>query len=150
MNVLVGWCSILGISGLSTDIPKHGIDRSLDSFLEAFLQAFPLERVVQIHLAGLGIHPAVNSVEGARIPDSQNWPNWIDSHGEPIPEILFEILDRVLSSPRLVNLKGIALEVDTKPIELILEEYAEFRNRLNWWERRGPSSSLHPQFRESG
>ena len=115
---------------------------SLDSFLEAFLQDFPLERVVQIHLAGLGTHPAVNSVESVRMADAPDWPDWIDSHDDPIPELLFEILDRVLRSSRLVNVKGVALEVDTKPIELILEEYADFRNRLNGWEGRDPPISL--------
>ena len=137
------WCWILDISGLFTDIPKHRAPCThSNAFLEALLQDFPLERVVQIHLAGLGTHPAVNSVESVRISDAPDWPDWIDSHDEPIPGLLFEILDRVLRSSRLVNLKGVALEVDTKPIELILEEYADFRNRLNGWEQRDSPTSL--------
>ena len=43
------------------------------------------------------------------------------------------MLDRVLTRPELVNLKGVALEVDTKPIELIVEEFATFYKRFQWW-----------------
>jgi hypothetical protein len=44
----------------------------------------------------------------------------------PIPPVLFDMLDQVLQQPRLTALKGLALEVDTKPVELIVEEFESF------------------------
>ena len=126
---------------------------SLDEFLDRFLQTFPLERVVQIHLAGLDRHPILGP-DNAQSPSDQphpiHPPDWIDSHGAPIPKVLWEMLERVLQSPDLVNLKGIALEVDTKPIDLIVEEFACFRSRFDWWEHGRSSREIiqlqaHPE-----
>jgi len=103
--------------------------RSLDQFTEDFLAAFPLERVVEIHVAGLGNHTAQI---GAQRPadDKSGIPCWIDAHGEPIPSFLFDMLQQVLESERLINLKGVALEVDTKQIPEIVSEFRLFRNRF--------------------
>ncbi len=43
------------------------------------------------------------------------------------------MLDHVLKSPKLVSLKGIALEVDTKPIGMIVEEFRRFQKQFEWW-----------------
>lgn len=116
--------------------------RSLDQFTEQFLAAFPLERVVEIHVAGLGNHTAQM---GAHRPadDKSGIPRWIDAHGEPIPSLLFDMLQQVLESERLINLKGVALEVDTKPIPEIVSEFRWFRNRF------GPSFARRLQFSTS-
>ncbi|RMH38319.1 MAG: DUF692 family protein [Nitrospirae bacterium] len=108
-------------------------DRELGAFLEDFLSRFPLERVVQIHLAGLAVHSAVPISTSASIP-----PLWLDCHAAPVPDILFELLDRILAHPGLTNLKGVALEVDTKPIDVIVREFAHFRERFDWWEKQRP------------
>lgn len=108
--------------------------RSLELFVQAFLDEFPLDRVVEIHVAGLAIHesqcvtpaPLVKSIDG------EGLPIWTDAHAAPIPPVLFKMLDQILSHPRLTNLKGLALEVDTKPEDLIVKEFAEFERRYSY------------------
>lgn len=105
----------------------------LERFVKDFLDKFPVERVVEIHLAGLDVHCSIGSevvIPPARTSQAV-LPAWIDAHAAPIPPILFEMLDQILSHPRLINVKGLALEVDTKPIELIVEEFTEFSQRYN-------------------
>jgi hypothetical protein len=94
---------------------------SLPGYLEQFLEEFPLERVVQIHVAGLGRHAT------DRAPAEGGGPRWIDAHAEPIPAALWDMLDTVLQHPRLVSLRGVALEVDTKPIPIIAAELQRAR-----------------------
>ncbi len=99
--------------------------RPLVSFLREFLEQFPLERVVEIHVAGLAVHETDLGSDEPGTP-----PFWIDSHAAPIPPVLFEMLEHVMNDERLVNLRGIALEVDTKPIPLIVDEFEAFRARF--------------------
>lgn len=137
---------------------------SVDEFLDTFLIKFPLERVVQIHLAGLDCHQipgtenklnGADSINPLRSPDGEGPtipPYWIDSHGAPIPEVLWYMLDRVLKRPELVNLKGVALEVDTKPIELIVEEFATFSKQFHWWvkdQSSGKMNAVQPNLEKS-
>ena len=99
---------------------------SLEQFVGQFLDKFPLERVVEIHIAGLACHESVGKVLGGA-----GLPEWIDAHAAPIPSILFTMLEQVLSHSNLVSLRAVALEVDTKPIEMIVEEYAEVVRRFS-------------------
>ncbi|HKY70855.1 MAG TPA: DUF692 family protein [Nitrospira sp.] len=99
--------------------------QSLEHFLEQFLDEFPMERVIEIHIAGLAEHEAECRV---LLPDGD--PEWIDAHAAPIPAVSWTILDRVLRHPGLRNLRGIALEVDTKPVDLIIEEFDQAFARL--------------------
>jgi uncharacterized protein (UPF0276 family) len=99
---------------------------SLEQFVGQFLDEFPLERVVEIHIAGLACHESVGEPKGG-----VGLPEWIDAHAAPIPSILFTMLEQVLSHSNLVSLRAVALEVDTKPIEMILEEYAEAVRRFS-------------------
>ena len=98
--------------------------QTLEAFVAEFLDAFPMERVVEIHVAGLaaftGCHIHKVHADGSALP------HWIDSHGAPIPEVLFDLLTQVLSHPRLTSLKGVALEVDNKSIEEIVVEFRRF------------------------
>jgi hypothetical protein len=111
--------------------------RPLEDFLAGFLDAFPLERVVEVHMAGLAAHPAVPPGHAAGGP-----PLWIDAHGAPIPEVLADMLAQVLDRGGLTSLKGVALEVDTKPIPLIVEEFAKARARFGDRVARDSLSSL--------
>jgi hypothetical protein len=99
---------------LSTDWRKM---ISVEEFFQNFLDEFPLERVVQIHVGGLR-------------PFHQTF---LDDHGAKTPEILFEFLEETLKNSRLTQLRGIALEVDTKEIELIVEEYETFLSLGSEW-----------------
>ena len=99
---------------------------SLEQFVGEFLDEFPLERVVEIHVAGLACHESVGASKG-----EEGLPEWIDAHAAPIPSILFTMLEQVLAHPNLVSLRGVALEVDTKPIETIAEEYAQAVRRFS-------------------
>lgn len=107
--------------------------QSLVQFVSAFLDEFPMERVVEIHVAGLDVH--ISSGSHISVPSGHPSeaaiPAWIDAHGAPIPPVLFDMLDQILNHLRLTNLKGLALEVDTKPVELIVEEFAEFSQRYD-------------------
>lgn len=93
---------------------------SLERFVEQFLDDFPLERVIEVHIAGLSLHASTlrQSVEDAQA-------EWIDAHAAPIQSVCWKMLEQVLTHPRLANLCGVALEVDTKPIELIVQEFHE-------------------------
>ncbi|MCP9451503.1 MAG: DUF692 domain-containing protein [Nitrospira sp.] len=149
----------------------------LGQFLREFLDEFPLHRVVQLHVAGLDIHEserarhairplAIRPSDGAdgadgELPSNQAWldggqdgsgspvlPALVDAHGAPIPPFLFEMLDQILADPRLTNLRGVALEVDTKPIPLIAREFAYFQERYGGVcsrMRSASRSSLNPQ-----
>jgi uncharacterized protein len=97
---------------------------SLEAFVAYFLDAFPVERVMEIHVAGLAVHEALPPAHGAGLPE------WIDAHAAPIPAVSWTILDQVLVHPRLRNLRAVALEVDTKPVERIVEEFTEASARV--------------------
>lgn len=104
--------------------------QSLWEFLDEFLREFPVERVVEIHVAGLAVHESLAGAEA--VPDSMDGdrlPQWTDAHAAPIPPVLFEMLDHILRGGRLEHLRGVALEVDTKPIDLIADELAGFLDR---------------------
>ncbi|MCP9439520.1 MAG: DUF692 domain-containing protein [Nitrospira sp.] len=119
---------------------------SLERFIDEFLEEFPLHRVVQIHVAGLDLHAADKGVPEVclRREAMDCPPSWIDAHGAPIPPLLFEMLDRILSNPRLTNLRGLALEVDTKAVSLIVKEFSEFQERYAgvFSEARRPKKTL--------
>jgi uncharacterized protein (UPF0276 family) len=100
--------------------------RSLTAFLAELLDAFPLERVVEIHMAGLAPHERVQ----AEVCASGDPPLWIDAHGAPILEVLSDMLAQVLEHKGLIHLKGVALEVDTKPIPRIVEEFSRAQARF--------------------
>ncbi|MGH7216524.1 MAG: multinuclear nonheme iron-dependent oxidase [Nitrospiraceae bacterium] len=99
---------------------------SLDRFVREFLDEFPLERVVEIHVAGLACHESVDEPK-----TGEGLPEWIDAHAAPIPSILFNMLEQVLAHSNLVSLRGVALEVDTKSIEMIVEEYGAAVGRFS-------------------
>lgn len=103
---------------------------SLAQFVDGFLAEFPMDRVVEIHVAGLAIHESslAGRSESATMT-KHNLPAWTDAHAAPIPPVLFEMLDQILSHPRLTGLKGLALEVDTKSVELIVDEFERFSQR---------------------
>jgi hypothetical protein len=58
------------------------------------------------------------------------YPEWIDAHAAPIQAVCWTMLEQVLAHPRLRHLRGVALEVDTKPLELIVEELSAARRRV--------------------
>lgn len=124
---------VLDVGHLWTVFRYSGVHRtmSLTRFIEIFLNEFPMDRVVEIHVAGLAIHESHRALT-LRLNDGLDddaLPAWIDAHAAPIPTVLFEMLDQILCHPQLTSLKGLALEVDTKPVALIVDEFAEFSRR---------------------
>lgn len=104
--------------------------QSLMQFVDDFLREFPVERVVEIHVAGLAVHESLVGEAGiAKSADPNLLPRWTDAHAAPIPSVLFEMLDQILRCGRLEQLRGMALEVDTKPNGLIADELAWFLER---------------------
>lgn len=127
---------------------------TLSEFVAGFLDEFPLERVVEIHVAGLSSHPVVPAGPIALHPDL---PLWLDDHAAPIPEILYDMLEQVLARPNLNSLRAVGLEVDTKPVAAIVREFEDFllrfgsmvdADRRRVLEQRCPSDSL-PNFSRS-
>jgi len=98
---------------------------SLEQFVERFLEEFPMERVIEVHVAGLDCHES-----DARHQSENIYPEWIDAHAAPIQAVSWAILEQVLAHPRLINLRGVALEVDTKPIENIVVEFCAASERF--------------------
>lgn len=114
--------------------------RGLRDYLDDFLDRFPLERVIQVHLAGLAAHEGDG--EGDRVAP----PRWIDAHAAPVPEALFEMLAQTLARPQLRRLKGVALEVDTKPIPQTVREFRRLLAEFGWWaERPEPAPAAEGQ-----
>ncbi len=103
--------------------------QTVEAFVAEFLDEFPMERVIEIHVAGLAEFST--GEERVSTAGAIDRPYWIDTHGAPIPALLFEMLAQVLAHPRLRRLKGVALEVDTKPIAMIVEEYRRFVTRFS-------------------
>jgi uncharacterized protein (UPF0276 family) len=135
---------VLDVGHLWTVFRYSGAHRamSLTRFVDEFLNEFPMDRVVEIHVAGLGIH-ALHRALAPRLNGGMGddaLPAWIDDHAAPIPTVLFEMLDQILCHPELTSLQGLALEVDTKPVALIVDEFAEFSRRYGPLFRR-PSST---------
>ena len=102
--------------------------QTLEDFATEFLDAFPMERVIEIHVAGLAEFTAQGVAQ--HMVDAEALPYWIDAHGAPIPGVLFDLLAQVLAHPRLTCLKGVALEVDTKPVATIVTEFRRFCDRF--------------------
>ncbi|HET8720841.1 MAG TPA: DUF692 family protein [Nitrospira sp.] len=98
---------------------------SLEQFVTRFLDEFPMDRVIEIHIAGLAAHDS----ELAAAPQHGH-PEWIDAHAAPIRPVCWAMLDQVLAHRSLRHLRGVALEVDTKPIELIVDEFAAAQQRV--------------------
>ncbi|MBX3329544.1 MAG: DUF692 family protein [Nitrospira sp.] len=121
---------VLDVGHLWTVFRYSGAHRamSLTRFVQEFLNEFPMDRVVEIHVAGLAIHESHRTL-ASRLKVGMGddaLPAWIDDHAAPIPIVLFEMLDQILGHPWLTSLKGLALEVDTKQVELIVDEFIEF------------------------
>lgn len=93
-----------------------------EAFIETLLDEFPLDRVIQIHIAGLACHPSVSLESWSGLGAGP--PPWVDSHPDPIPQELFMALGKILSDTRLRNVKGLALEVDNKGIAMTCQEFA--------------------------
>jgi hypothetical protein len=79
---------LLDLNNLHVNSINHGFDP------KEFLDRIPLERVVQIHLAGPGTY-------GKRT---------IDTHGTPVPAAVFDLLDYVLS--KQTQVKAVMIERD--------------------------------------
>ena len=104
--------------------------QSLAQFVDDFLREFPVERVVEIHVAGLAVHESlVGTADVVHCEDPNLLPRWTDAHAAPIPPVLFEMLDQILRCGRLEHLRGMALEVDMKTSDLIADELAWFLER---------------------
>ena len=91
---------------------------SLEEFVDRFLDAFPMERIIEIHIAGLAVHESDTSAH-----EQDRDPEWIDAHAADIPDVSWGILEQVVAHPRLRHLRAVALEVDTKPPERIVDEF---------------------------
>jgi uncharacterized protein (UPF0276 family) len=95
-----------------TNVQNNAVNMNYDPY--EFLDAIPLERVVQLHLAG-GYH--FQSV-------------LLDTHSHPIPSEVLELLKYAV--PRMPNLKGLIIERDQNypHIDELLDELGQIREVL--------------------
>ncbi len=100
----------------------HPID--IETALE-WLDSFPLERVVEIHTGGMHFLPL----------DGSSWP--VDDHAFPLPDLLFDLLEKLLSRLSLPSLQGVALEVDNKEAGNAAREFLRFREIVRAHSRPG-------------
>lgn len=95
-----------------TNVQNNAVNNDYDSF--DFLDKMPLDRVVQIHLAGGYYHREI----------------LLDTHSHPVPQEVLEMLEYI--APRLSNLKGVLIERDQEfpPFEDLVEEMEKVRKLL--------------------
>src|SRR5262249_42723418 len=84
-----------------------------------------MEGVVEIYVAGLARHDASDARESGF-----ESPEWLDAHAAPIPPVLLEMLEQVLPHRHLPNLRGVALEVDTKRSAVMVDEVKQWSRRF--------------------
>jgi uncharacterized protein len=100
---------LLDVNNVFVNSRNHGYDP------RAFLQALPLERVVEIHMAG---HLETDDLI-------------IDTHGEPLRSEVLDLFAWIY--PQCPSLKGVLLERDTNipPLPQLLAELQAIRHATN-------------------
>ena len=93
---------------------------NLDFSADAWLERAPLDRVIEIHLAG-------------GVPDPMGSGLLLDSHDAPVPDPVWSLFERVV--PRCPNLKGVTLErregtVTAQDVALVEVELDRIRRTL--------------------
>lgn len=83
---------------------------------DAGLERFPLDRVVEIHVAG----GAITERDGRRF--------YVDDHGQPVREEVFRLLEAIL--PACTGLRAIAFEADGHPEPVARQTLARLRALL--------------------
>lgn len=104
--------------------------------IDAGLDSFPLDAVIEIHLAG-----GLVSHAGGR-------PFYVDDHTQPVREELFGLLEQIL--PRCPNLRAVTFEGDGHPPAMALASLRRLRalvpsRREGTIELPPPSPSATPQ-----
>ncbi|MCY1022639.1 DUF692 domain-containing protein [Pyxidicoccus sp. MSG2] len=89
--------------------------------LEAGLDGFPLDQVIEIHLAG-----GVVTRRGSR-------QFYVDDHTQPVREELFELLESLL--PRCPSLRAVTFEGDGHPPEVVMVSLRRLRRLVPASER---------------
>ncbi|EYF00496.1 DUF692 domain-containing protein [Chondromyces apiculatus] len=116
------------------NVQNNAINNGYDPF--AFLNQMPLDRVVQIHLAGGYYHQGI----------------LLDTHSHRVPTDVLDLLAHV--APRLPNLKAVMIERDQEfpPIEELLEELDQVREVLasRWTPLHGRPAVTRPSGAERG
>lgn len=100
----------------------HAMACNLGFDVAAYLERLPLERVVEIHLAGGG------TSNGAWLPSRRTVI--LDAHDRAVPEAVWDLLAAV--APRCPNLRGVTLErmhgtLDASDVELLRNEIRRAR-----------------------
>jgi uncharacterized protein (UPF0276 family) len=110
------------------NVQNNAINNHYDPF--AFVDQMPLERVVQVHLAGGYYHRGI----------------LLDTHSHPVPADVLELLAH--AAPRLPNLKGVLIERDQEfpPIGELLDELDRVRGVIasTWAPLYGARSRTRP------
>ncbi len=104
----------------------HQLARGLP--LDSGLDGFPLDKVVEIHIAG------------GQVSERGERRFYLDDHSQPVREELFELLESVL--PRCTGLRAVTFEADGHPEAIARQTLLRLRR---WVPRRGQNrQSLTP------
>jgi uncharacterized protein len=112
---------MLDVNNAYVNCQNFGIDPA------AWLRAAPLDRVVQIHVAGHEWFSVDERGLGDAVAPGSPGAMIIDTHGAPVPDPVLAMLERVLVRTGPVP---IVLERDQNvpPLDLLLEEVARIRS----------------------
>lgn len=114
------------------NVANNAINNHYDPF--AFIDQMPLDRVVQVHLAGGYYYRGI----------------LLDTHSHPVPADVLELL--AYAAPRMPNLKGVLIERDQEfpPIAELLDELDRVRDVIAraWAPLHGESSRARPSGRD--
>jgi len=112
---------MLDVNNAYVNCQNFGVDP------EAWLHAAPLDRVVQIHVAGHEWFAVDEHGLGDAVAPGSSGAMIIDTHGAPVPDPVLAMLERVLMRTGPVP---IVLERDQNvpPLDTLLEEVARIRS----------------------
>ncbi len=108
----------LDIGHVLTLIEAAGIKPQPETIHEWISDHLPLDHVMEVHMGGLSTFREKSA------------SLYQDDHTAPIPPILWESLEAVCRFCPMVNLKGMALEVDNKEIGVIIPEFRKFHDLI--------------------
>jgi len=115
-NILRGTSLGLGldIGHLLTLMETIGIKAEPEAIHSWINDHLPLEQIMEVHMGGLSLFK------------NNETSLHQDNHTEPIPQLLWESLEAICRFCPMANLKGMALEVDNKEINIIIPEFQKF------------------------
>lgn len=111
-------------TGMLLDVAHLAIyQRTMGHDAFAGLEGFPLDRVVEMHVAG-GVERTANGYDFVE-----------DAHTTDVLPETWDLLESV--APRTPNLKAVVFECERNPLEAVVDGFARIEGALGDWATRG-------------